>query len=290
MRLIGMMLARNEDWVMGLSARVALEWCDELVIVDHASTDLTPRIISELNGQYAWRVNRSRWDDAEKWDEMEMRDHALALARKFGGTHAAIIDADEILTGNLIYSVRDWVERLKPGECLELPMIAAWRNLNQYRDDASDWSRAWISLAFPVTETLTYKPADDGYQFHQRKPHGISSTLRPLADKREGGVMHLQFANWERLVAKHVHYRMVEQIRWPGRMSAQELNRKYDNALNEQDLQVKACDPAWTARYHAWVQKHLRLGGTPWYKAEVARMVAFHGKAAFSGLDLKGIA
>jgi len=109
MKIIGMMLARCEDWVLGLSARAALEWVDELVIVDHCSSDMTPRIISELSGLYPWKINLSRWNDAEKWDEMEMRDHALQLARKFGGTHAAIIDADEILTGNLIYSIRGWI-------------------------------------------------------------------------------------------------------------------------------------------------------------------------------------
>lgn len=290
MKLIGLMLARNEEWALGLSARAALEWCDELVIVDHASTDTTARIISDLNGLYPWRINRSKWDDGEKWDEMELRDHSLKLARKFGATHAAIIDSDEILTGNLIYSIRPWIESLKPGEILEVPMIAAWRGINQYRDDASDWSRAWLSLAFPVTEDLTWQPAADGYQFHNRVPSGIGNRIRTLKDKIDGGVIHLQFADWARLEAKHVHYRMTEHLRWPGRMSPEELNKKYDNAITEKDIQLKPCDPFWTARYQQWIGKHFRPGSHPWYKSEVARMVALHGKAAFAGLDLRGLA
>ena len=41
MKLICLMPARNEDWIIGLSARAALMWCDELIVMDHASTDRT---------------------------------------------------------------------------------------------------------------------------------------------------------------------------------------------------------------------------------------------------------
>ena len=35
------MPVRNEAWCLGLTARAALKWCDELVILDHASNDAT---------------------------------------------------------------------------------------------------------------------------------------------------------------------------------------------------------------------------------------------------------
>jgi hypothetical protein len=39
MKLIGLMPVRGEDWILGLSARAALMWCDELVILLHSCTD-----------------------------------------------------------------------------------------------------------------------------------------------------------------------------------------------------------------------------------------------------------
>src|SRR3990167_7796994 len=106
MKLIGLMCVKNESWVLGLSARAALRWCDEIVMVNHSSTDDTVVVIQELEREFPWRIQYSHWEDKGEWDEMEMREHSLLLGRKFGGTHFAVIDADEIVTGNLLSSVR----------------------------------------------------------------------------------------------------------------------------------------------------------------------------------------
>ena len=50
--------------------------------------------------------------------------------------------------------------------------------------------------------------------------------------------MHLQFANKRRLLAKHVWYRMIEHLRWPGRTPVTVLNSKYDQALDETDIHL----------------------------------------------------
>ena len=57
MKIIGLMAARNEQWCLGLSARAALMWLDELVILDHASTGrkhaISPRrfVMREQSGR-----------------------------------------------------------------------------------------------------------------------------------------------------------------------------------------------------------------------------------------------
>lgn len=284
MKLVGLMLARNEDWIIGLSARVVLQWCDELVIMDHASTDKTPEIIASLGE----RVTSLQWKDASKWDEMTMRQKLLEAGRKIGGTHFAMIDADEILTANLVSYVRPWTSALKSGEVLELPMIPTWRNLYQYRDDSSVWSRAWMSLAFLDAPNMSWQPAIDGYQHHQRTPHGCIRQIRPLTDKRQGGVIHAQFANWERLVAKHVHYRMMEHIRWPDRMSVNDLNKKYNQALDENGLLLSPSPLGWVEPYATLVHEYYKTSGEIWYQREIERLITIHGRERFHGLDLKG--
>ena len=49
MKLVGMMACRNDSWVIGLSLRVALMWCDEVVVLLHACTDRSEDIVREVN-------------------------------------------------------------------------------------------------------------------------------------------------------------------------------------------------------------------------------------------------
>lgn len=290
MKLIGLMCVKNEAWILGLSARVALKWCDELVMVDHSSTDDTLTIINQLEREYPWRIQYSRWDDRGEWDEMEMREHSLLLGRKFRGTHFAVVDADEILTGNLMSSVKSWANGLGPGDMIDLPMIPAWRSLSKFRDDDSVWSRGVVSMLFRDDPSLTWQPQADGYEHHNRPPAGIKTRIRPLQDKKHGGVIHAQWADWTRVLQKHVHYRMMEQVRWPGRMSPADLNAKYDQALNETGVSLSDMPPPWLEPHRKLIDLHYRPKGDSWYRWEIKKLLAAHGPAAFEGLDLKGYA
>lgn len=283
MQLIGLMLARNEDWVIGLSARVALRWVDQLVVLDHSSTDRTPEILRSVESEMG-RVSVIRWDDPHKWDEMSAREATLKRARELGATHCAIIDADEVLTFNALPRIRNMVEALRPGQVLDVAMIPVWGNLASFRNDSSVWSRSWVSLGFADHPELSWKPAEDGYHHHHRMPYGVTQVIK---GGRHGdhGVMHLQFANRRRLVAKHVLYRMVDHLRWPGRDSVATLNTRYDEAL-ESPAKLSPCPkPEWWGDYDFSL---IHLDGVPWQEAEIDRLLAVHARRRFRGLDLKG--
>lgn len=284
MKLIGLMIARNESWILGCSLRAALEWCDEVVFVDHASMDGTDGILREITKVNPWRIHYSRWDDDTKWDEMEIRQHSLELGRKHGGTHFAIIDADEVLTWDLHRQIREWMSALVEGQALEVPMLAM-RTLDAYQNDNSVWSRTKLSLGFYDTPDLSWKPAADGYEHHHRLPYGIFGQPWPNGLVSGAGVMHLQFADKRRLLAKHVLYRMADFLRWPQRDTVEALNRKYDEALVEPKYLGILTAASW-GRYH----KHaITLGGMPWQEHEIRRLISVHGRDKFAGLDLKGL-
>lgn len=317
MRLIGLICVRNESWVLGCSLRAALRWCDEVVVVDHNSSDGTFEIISEVTAENPWRVHYSRWtpteekeltsrfegsrtilnpnpgktwkqavptEDESRWDEQDMRQHSLLLGRKHGGTHFAMIDADEILTANLLYRVREDASKLQPGEILDYPLYAM-RTLDEYQDDDTHWSRGWMSIVFRDAPHLTWKPAADGYHFHSRCPWGTTKRLTPVAWK-DGGVMHLQFCNRRRLVAKHVWYRMVEKVRYAERSTVQQLNEKYDDALRP-PRNLTSVPVEWWSHYP---RGGIQLEGWPWHEGEVRKMADKYGLGKFEGLDLKGLA
>ncbi len=57
MNLACTMPCRNEDWVLALSARAALMWCDALVLYLHACTDRSLDIASEIQNENPGRVS-----------------------------------------------------------------------------------------------------------------------------------------------------------------------------------------------------------------------------------------
>ncbi len=317
MKLIGLMLVRNEDWILGASMRAALQWVDELVIMDHASHDGTFDIINQVMTESPWKVHYSHWRPTEEkelksihpgsrtilnatpaatwkaqvptadeahWDEMTVRHEMLLLGRRFGGTHFAMIDADEILTANLVDRARTDVMRLIPGQVLEYPMLAM-RTLDEYQDDDTDWSKAFLSVAFADAPGLAWKPDVTGYHFHHRCPYGVQQpSVRPIASKFYGGVMHLQFADHRRLVAKHRYYKMLEVTRWPGRETVEAVDKKYSNAV-QPPKKLTGMPPEW---WRGIPKDAISLGEWPWHQGEADRLLAIHGIEKFKGLDLFG--
>jgi hypothetical protein len=215
---------------------------------------------------------------------MDMRHENLTIGRQMGGTHFAIIDADEIISGNLLPVIRPWMKHLSPGQILDLPMIPLWEGLEKVRDDESVWTRARLTIGFRDKADLHWRAAADGYHHHSRPPRAaLDNRMWPI-DKGQGGVFHLQFANKRRLLAKHVLYRMVDHLRWPGRESVAQLNQKYDQALSPPG-KLSSFPDDWLGGYRLDL---IDLNGIPWQESEIHRLLSQHGREAFAGLDLKG--
>lgn len=287
MKIVALMLVRNEAWILGASARAALGWCDELVILDHASADATLSELWVLSERYPGRVHHAPWLPDGPWGEMAARDCLLGMARARNATHLALVDADEILTANLVEGIRERVSVLEPGEALEVPMLAVGPGLDQYRDDDSVWSRAWLSVVVADHPRLAWKPAADGYQHHHRLPHGVNPRVwRWQESKATGGAIHLQWASRRRIVAKHIWYRMMETVAYPDRMTAAALNEKYDAALATDGARYADLPAAWWQGYDRF---RIDLDAAPWHEDECRRLYATHGPEKFAGLDLKGL-
>ena len=284
MRLIGIMLTRNEDWVIRASLDAALRWCDGMVVLMDRCTDDSPKTAHDMLKVRGKPAVLKRIDTAKVWDEMEMRQQTLVAARDMGGTHFAIIDSDEVLTHNFLPIIRAWFEGLKPGQLLDVPMVPVWEDLDHYRVECPTWSKAWLTLGFRDVPELTWKPAGDGYQHHNRPPHGCIGERLRMSGHGYGGVMHLQFANTRRLLAKHVLYRMVDHLRWPERKSPEQLNWMYDQALKPGG-RLEQVPAEWWGDYF---KKFIYLDDVPYQELEIMRLIREHGMEKFMGLDLKG--
>lgn len=298
MKLAALMPVRNEDWVLNVTARRALDWADVLVILDHASTDRTGEILNGLVNRYRERLCVIDEPDPT-WREMEHRQRMLEAARAEGATHIASIDADEILTPNLVPQIRGMIEDLDPGELLFLPWLAIramhWGTCKfSYIADNVDSS---VVVAWK-DDPRYYWSAEDrgGYQFHHRHPFvkGPESYQHPIfpLTAEQGGMMHLQFLSIRRLLAKQALYKMQELLRWPGKYFGGEdtaallkVNALYDHTIQRLANPVRPLPSAWsfdTREMNIWDPE-------PWQLAECRRLIAEHGRERFAGLDLFGI-
>jgi glycosyltransferase involved in cell wall biosynthesis len=289
MKLIGLMPARNEDWVLGISARVALMWCDSLVILDHASTDRTPQIIAELQAEYGSRVHAVQ-DTGTDWAEMTQRQGLLETARRENATHIAIVDADEILTANLVDGwIREAIAAMPWSNILQLPGYNLRGAADRYHLNGI-WGDRWFSTAFMDHPRLHWA----GDTFHHREPMGIPLRPAKLLNQGNGGVMHLWGASERRLKAKHALYKMTETLRWPNKRKP-EIDRLYNLAFDpsedrrfDQTWKFNAIPSTWWDAY-APLMKHLSVDSEPWQEAECQRLLALHGANRFAGLNLFGV-
>ncbi len=174
MNLTAIMPARSEAWIIGLSARVALLWCDNLVVLDHASEDDTQLIVNQIASEHPGRVFVMS-EPLAQWDEMDHRQRLLDFARGIGSTHVAPVDADEVLAGDMLPKIRTQIERLPPGQFCSAKMRNLHNGIGEFRSDNSPFgSMAGTMLAFADAPQLRWQ-ALGGVSAPPALPDGLPS-------------------------------------------------------------------------------------------------------------------
>lgn len=295
MKLICTMPCRNEDWVLGMSARAVLMWADELIILDHCSTDQTPEICLELAAEYPERVVVLNEPDPV-WREMAHRQRLLEEARKRKASHILLVDADEILSGNLLASIRQQIGRMPAGSIFQLPWLCLRGSIDKYHA-AGTWAQQDVSMAF-VDDLMYHWQPREGYDHHHRHPMGpIMPSYRPeragAFQRATSGLMHLQFVNDRRLRAKQFLYKLIERSRWPDREPVRTVDQRYNlavygNARSDGPPAGLAQVPAawWFGNGH--LMQYLHPDAEPWQVAECRRMIR-ENPGIEAGLDNFGV-
>ena len=292
MKLIGMIPVRNEDWCLGFTLRVALRWCDEVMVFLHACADRSQEIAVSIAREHDPRVSVHA-HDGEQWDEMKHRQTLLELARRRGATHLAMIDADEFLTANQLGGVRGYISTLGAGQLLDLPGYNLREPGREFKLDNPRvwqyhsngvWGNRWFATAFPDSPGACW----GGDQFHHREPMGVAwRRWRPVS-QGDGGTLHLWGSSERRLRAKHQAYKMTERLRWPNK-SATEINRYYDLAIHPREpWTFRNVPAAWLDTYQDYM-RYLDIDAEPWQEAYVRSLLQAHGREMFAGLDLFGL-
>lgn len=223
-----------------------LDCCDSLAVMVHASTDATSTVVWTYATRGDHRISWTQEANPE-WNEADYRGRMLKFGRALGGTHFAVIDADEMVCASAAKAIRAQAETLKAGECLSLPWIHCWRSFDKYRSDKSKFGRARVPFIFRDGPGLIYEPKPDGYQLHCRAPDGVSMREWGERDKGEG-VLHFQHVDWERCEAKQRGYIEQEMRRWPLRRNREDVERQYLATLDETGLETKDVPKEWLSQ------------------------------------------
>lgn len=286
-KIVAILPVRSEAWCIGLTLRALLMWVDEAVIAFHNCTDESAGIVCDIK-QESDKSVLMYWENSQDWQEMAQRDRLLNHARARGATHVVIIDADEVVSGNLLLSIRRMVEETPRGSVLQLPWVQLKGSTQTYIASGM-WSQQCASAAFP-DDPAYHWAARNGYDHHHRHPMGkpLNFHMSLGRDVRKGGCLHLQMASDKRLRAKQSLYVMQETLRWPGRSTPAQLNAMYGPTAYAPGATLAPVPAEWWAPYEP-LMKYLDVDAEPWQLAECRRLWREHGPEKFAGLDLFGV-
>lgn len=288
MKLVAMTPLRNEAWVAGFSVRATLMWADAVVAINHASTDETRDILSDIAREHPGRL---LWEDvpSNSWAEMDHRQKMLETARGEGATHVAIVDADEIACGSTIGEMRRLISETPAWNILQLPIYNMRGSIERYHKTGI-WGNRTVSVAFADQPQFNWQ----GDQFHHREPFGVPELQHQPLRQGAGGIMHLWGVTERRLIAKHQTYKLTERLRWPEK-SAAKIDAYYNWAIYESasvmqygEWEFSKTPAEWLDPYRDLMDRYYRPESTPWQEA-YARELYRQSPERFEGLDLFGL-
>lgn len=278
MKLVGLMVARNDAWILELSVKAALKWCDSVIVVNAGSKDRTQDVLLHLVKEHSDQLFSVLAPNGDK--NSDLMQLALDEARTKGATHIAILSPNEILTSNVI-CLRDVILTLELSTMVVLPSLFCWKNAQYYRDDTSTWSRIDVPVAFKDSAGISWKGTTD----LERAPRGFQwTTLRPV-QRSAGGVVNLENVHWQRALAKHCLGEMKEILKRPSWKTPKSVQKIHP--LDEVGIRLSKIEDEWYEGYKS-LFKLVSTAERSFYEDEVSRVFQEHGQEMFSEIHPPG--
>lgn len=249
---------KNESWILASFLTAASQYADHIIIGDHGSTDNTVQI---AKGFSKVKIVSSSHQD---FQEAERRNQLLEEARGFGeGNVILSIDADELLDPRFIDA--GGVEALK-----ELPV--GTRFYFPHFNVAPEAKSFWVSPvgAIGFVDDNSLHPESDKIHFPRIPSWSGVKTPRKYRHKF-GGLIHLQYLNWERVLTKTRWYKAWEAVHHPERSTLQ-IHRRYFH-IKLITNRPKQTNPAeWKAHFDqlkiSQAVEASRTSGPSWWESE----------------------
>lgn len=187
MRVVGIMLVRNEDLYVRQAALNVLDFCDELLAVDNMSNDGTENILRAVEAESRGRLRYHRTGDPGF-------SHELIAPYAGSDTWVFGVDGDEVYDPQGLLRLR---ARLQQGEFNR--DWAVFGNVFNLKAIQSDRSHATGHLAPPcrsMTKLYNFAAIETWHGPCKERLHGGLIVFKPGYDESKRRNLHEQ-TNWE---------------------------------------------------------------------------------------------
>ena len=281
MKIIVVMPVKNEEWILENSLKAASLFADHIIVADQNSTDKTPEICKRFDKVIVIQ-------NPNKFHTSNVRLQLLNAAREFTGHNAIFsFDADEIPTSHILTNdFKEKLMNLPKGSSISFQWINLWRSLLKYRDDNSVWANSWKHFGFIDDRKSNYTTLNVISDHTSRVP---LATLEKNNKFDFPKVLHFQFVDWERMLAKQRYYRVAELVqRGKGFLTSIKINFKYYPTKDEGKIFLKDLPGEWIK---VWLEKSIKVNEIKkdyfyWQEAESKKFFKQYGTEYFKWLDI----
>lgn len=281
MKKIVLMPTKNDAWILEKTLPCILLWADKVIISDQQSTDKTLEICRRFS-------QVTVLNNPNVFHSTKVRQQLLDEARKEEGNNLIFsIDSDEVVTADIL-DPNFWhkISTFPIGASFEMQWVQLWRSTDKYRNDNSVWSNSYKQFAF-IDDRIAMYTYEYGVNDHNpRVPKSLAKNTTRLEMPK---VLHFQFVNWERMLAKQRFYRVQDFIQTAKKIKdALRINKMYQIAKDEVGLSLSLVPSEWTQVYieKGIDLKHVKDEGLFWYDLEILKWFKKFGPESFLWLDI----
>jgi glycosyltransferase involved in cell wall biosynthesis len=269
MQKIVVMPVRNEAWILPHTLPVLSAFADHIIVADQQSTDATRSIL------HAFPKVRVI-DNPATFHTSNVRKLLLAEARTIPGHNAIFsFDADELPTAAILsQEFHHLLKASAPGTAFAMEWVQLWRSTHFYRHDHSVWTNNWKYFGFIDDRQANYDTLNVINDHTHRIPAACLTHAQRIDTVK---VLHYQFVDFARMLAKQRLYRLTEFIQRPGqpRRKSFVINTIYADSKNEHCLKRLPVPREWLlgheADYHFLDQP--QPAAAIWYETEAAKLL-----------------
>jgi len=223
---------KDEAWILDKFLNAVSLFADHIVVLDHNSTDGSREIAARFPKADVLEYSN---DD---FDENARRRLLLERARHFGrGNVIFALDADEFLTPSFLSSeIQEKIYSAPEGTRFRVPLANLKPGLKEF----------WREKMDPIAIV------DDGSIFEHEE--NIHFPRLPVSNKagivylQNVFLMHLQHADWNRMLSKRRWYMAWERINFPSKPALRIL-RRYNHMNVVQPSQTSQVPEGWIEVY-----------------------------------------
>jgi glycosyltransferase involved in cell wall biosynthesis len=266
---------KNEEWILPSFLAAVSEYADHIILGDHFSTDRSVEIAKAFDKVSVVNSTESDFSEATR------RNQLLSCAREFGQENVILsIDADEHLDPRFISS--GGLSELK-----NLPRGTrfAFPHFNIYPDTERYWI-SQIGFMGMVDDGSLHDVSDKIHFSRIPSVKGVGTYHH-----RFGGLIHLQYLDWERMQSKRRWYMAWEAANLEG-ASTLSIHRRYHHVNTISKRMLRTIPGEWSTFFN---EKGVRKAvsdssesGKYWWDSEIPQLISGLNPAAVLTLGLAG--